>query len=186
MATISPYIPQYGGAAAPYSSLLNYGNQPAFGMPDLGDPNAALSGFQMPGAGGITDVLSGGGRGITSVMAPSIGESAGGRGIFGGLKGILSDSGFLGSTGADGIKTEGWGGAALGLGQGIANAYMGMKQYGLAKDQLAEGKRQFEKNYAAQQSTTNTALEDRQRARVASNPGAYQSVGAYMAQNGIK
>lgn len=93
--------------------------------------------------------------------------------------------GFLGSTAANGVKTQGWGGTALGVAQGLGSAFLGMKQYGLAKDQLAQGKEQFAKNYAAQQKTTNAAFEDRQRARVAANPGAYQSVGDYMKQNGI-
>jgi hypothetical protein len=82
-------------------------------------------------------------------------------------------------------KQQGWGMPAMGAAQGIFNAWMGMKQYGLAKDQLAEGKRQFGLNYDAQRSTTNAQLEDRQRARLASNPGAYQSVGDYMGTYGI-
>ena len=60
-----------------------------------------------------------------------------------------------------------------------------MKQYGLAKKTLEENKRQFQMNYDAQKQSTNTRLEDRQRARVASNSGAYQSVGDYMAANKI-
>jgi hypothetical protein len=87
-----------------------------------------------------------------------------------------------------GVKTNGWGGAALGLLQGLGSAYMGMKQYGMAKDQLAFSKDSFAKNYAAQRSMTNASLRDRQTARVASRQGAsnpYQSVGDYMAQNGI-
>lgn len=81
---------------------------------------------------------------------------------------------------------QGWGNMAFGALGGIANLYMGLQQLGVAKDTLAQNKAMFEKNYAAQKATTNANLEDRQRARIASNPGAYQSVGAYMAQNGIK
>lgn len=81
---------------------------------------------------------------------------------------------------------QGWGGMALGAIGGMANLYLGLKQYGLAKQQLAEGKRQFELNYDAQRKLTNSQLEDRQRARVASNPGGYESVGSYMDRNGIK
>lgn len=79
-------------------------------------------------------------------------------------------------------------GARVGLGalSGLANAFMSMKQYGLAKDTFNENKRQFELNYGAQRDTTNTQLRDRQAARVASNAGAYQSVDDYMAQNRIK
>lgn len=93
---------------------------------------------------------------------------------------------MMGYRNKDGTGSNGWGGMALGIMQGLGSAFMGMKQYGLAKEQLQFAKDSFEKNYAAQRSITNANLEDRQRARVASNPGAYQSVGDYMAQNGIK
>lgn len=85
-----------------------------------------------------------------------------------------------------GQKVGGYGGLALGAVQGLGSLYLGMQQYNLAKDALANSKSQFERNYAAQKTTTNASLEDRQRARVASNGGAYQSVGEYMAQNGVK
>jgi hypothetical protein len=98
----------------------------------------------------------------------------------------LKSTGAIGSTDAKGIKTDGWGGLALGAAQGLGSAYMGMKQYGIAKDTLENNKRQFDLNYNAQKTTTNAQLEDRQRARVASNASAYQSVGDYMKQNGIQ
>lgn len=93
--------------------------------------------------------------------------------------------GMLGYKDANGISQSGWGGTALGIAQGLGNLYMGMQQYGLAKKALAQSKEQFDKNYAAQRTMTNASLEDRQRARVASNPGAYQSVGDYMQQNRV-
>lgn len=80
---------------------------------------------------------------------------------------------------------QGWGNTAMGAAGGLFNAWMGMKQYGLAKDTLETNKQQFAQNFAAQQKMTNSRLEDRQRARVASNAGAYQSVGDYMKQNGV-
>lgn len=83
------------------------------------------------------------------------------------------------------LGPNGWGGLALGAAGGLASTIMGMKQYGLAKKTLAENKRQFQLNYDAQKQTTNTRLEDRQAARVAANPTAYQSVGDYMNKNRI-
>lgn len=80
--------------------------------------------------------------------------------------------GMLGGTDAFGNKTAGWGGLALGAVQGISNMYMGMKQFGLAKEQLASGKEQFNKNYAAQRTATNNAINDRNVARAASREGA--------------
>ena len=62
---------------------------------------------------------------------------------------------------------------------------MGMKQYGLAEDALKEQKRQFNINYEAQRKMTNSQLADRQRARVASNPNAYESVADYMKKWGV-
>lgn len=62
--------------------------------------------------------------------------------------------------------------------------YLGMKQYGLQKDALAQAKDQFNKNYAAQKGLTNSQLSDRQNARNASGTG-YQDTAGYMAQYGI-
>jgi hypothetical protein len=92
--------------------------------------------------------------------------------------------GMLGGTDAAGNKTNGWGGLALGAASGIANTFMGMKQYGMAKDALKENKRQFNLNYGAQRDTMNTRMEDRQRARVAANSSAV-GVDEYMAKNRI-
>jgi hypothetical protein len=107
-------------------------------------------------------------------------------GMFSRMGQWMKDSGFLGSRNTDGTFNQGWGGLALGGAQALGSLYMGMKQYGLAKDTLATNKAQFERNFDAQRRTTNAALEDRQRARVASNPGAYQSVGDYMNQNEVR
>lgn len=88
-----------------------------------------------------------------------------------------------------GFRWFGQGGAAptavKGLGT-LMNGWLGMKQLDLAKKQLRENKRQFDMNWGAQKNLTNSQLRDRQAARVASNPGAYQSVGEYMKQNGVQ
>lgn len=96
------------------------------------------------------------------------------------------DSSALGANGEK-LSMQGWGMPALQVATGAFNAWMGMKNYGLQKRQLAHSKQEFGLNYDAQRTTTNAQLEDRQRARVSSAPaGAYQSVGDYMSQNGIK
>lgn len=94
--------------------------------------------------------------------------------------------GFTGYTDKNGIKTDGWGGLALGGISALGGAFLGMKQYGLAKKQLAETKRQFDLNYGAQVKNMNTAMEDRQRTRVANNAALNESVDSYMAKNRIK
>lgn len=103
---------------------------------------------------------------------------------FKGDSGVLG--GFFGGKDANGNVSNGWGGAAIGAASSLMNGFMGMQQYGLAKQQFAQQKKEYEQNYAAQRQLTNSQLEDRQRARVASNPGAYESVGAYMDKNGVK
>jgi hypothetical protein len=98
-----------------------------------------------------------------------------GGGFLDRFKGWMGDSNNPGPLGV-GLKTAG----------GLASLFMGMKQYGLAKKQIGENTRQFDLNYDAQRRTTNARLEDRQRARVASNPNEYVSVGDYMQKNGIR
>ena len=90
---------------------------------------------------------------------------------------------MLGYEGANGA-VGGWGGMALGAASGIGQSLMSMKQYGLMEDQLKENKRQFDINYAMQKKSFNNQLEDRQRARVAANAGAYESVSDYMKKYG--
>jgi hypothetical protein len=112
-------------------------------------------------------------------------EAGGGSSMFNGVSNWLNDSGVLGKTLGDGTKLQGWGGMAVGAASGIMNSLLGFQQMGMAKDAAKESRRQFDLNYGAQVKTTNSQLEDRQRARVASNSGAYQSVGDYMKQYGI-
>lgn len=92
---------------------------------------------------------------------------------------------FLQQRNADGTTSGGYGTAALGALQGLGGLYLGMQQYNLAKDSLAFQKDSFARQFDVQKNLTNSQLEDRQRARVASNAGAYQSVGEYMKQNGV-
>lgn len=80
---------------------------------------------------------------------------------------------------------QGWGMPALGAVTSLANSWLAFKNYGLAKDQLAFGKEQFNKNYEAQRNLTNSHLADRQAARVAANPNDTMSVADYMAKWGI-
>ena len=61
-----------------------------------------------------------------------------------------------------------------------------MQMYGIAKDTLENNKAQFAQNYAAQRTTTNNALEDRQRSRInSSTTGSYESVGDYMKKHAV-
>lgn len=102
------------------------------------------------------------------------------------LGGVFNQNAMFGGTNlANNMKTTGWVSPALGVASGLASTYLGYKQYQVAKDTLEQNKRAFNLNFEAQKKTTNAALSDRQAARVASNPTAYQSVGDYMKQYGI-
>ena len=153
------------GAGWGYQSLADYNKMPG----------------SMPLLGQAPDVMAG-----LNTALPQLGEVTAGKPTWHG--GLLDDMMPKQTVGKNGVVTNdmGWGMPALGVASGAFNAWMGMKQYGLAKKQLAEGKQQFALNYDAQRTTTNAQLEDRQRARVASNAGAYQSVGDYMGANGIR
>ena len=92
---------------------------------------------------------------------------------------------FLGYTDpSSGYRSSGWGNTALGGAAALGNLYMGMKNYGLAKDSLALQKDQYAKNYAANMKLTNAQLADRQARRVQENPNA-MGVSEYMGKYGL-
>lgn len=150
-------------AAAPsYATLANFTKRP--------DTLSA-------GTAGLSDYL----QGATSSFAS--GDLLGGLKDIGSGIGNLLPEGFL-STTKDGIKTDGWGGMALGALQSGFGAYGAMKNYGLAKDAFNLQKEVAMTNLNANKKATNTRYEDRQRARVASGSG-YESVDSYMNKNRI-
>lgn len=76
-------------------------------------------------------------------------------------------------------------GAGINALQGLASAYLGFQNMGTAKKQAAQAQENWNKQWDANVKTTNASLADRQAARVASNPNAYQSVDSYMKKYGI-
>lgn len=123
--------------------------------------------------------------GLDAVGASIAGQP--GLGLMDSLKGWWNNASALNKFDGKGNMTQQ--GFAMPAIQGLSalmSGFLGMKQYGLAKDQFNFQKDAFATNLAAKKATTNAMLEDRQRARVASNSSAYQSVGDYMNQNGIK
>lgn len=83
------------------------------------------------------------------------------------------------------METLGWGMPALQGLSSLGNLYLGMKNYGLAKDQLRTQKEQFNMNYNNQKQLLNTQMEDRQRTEAGGSSKA-ESVESYMARNRIK
>lgn len=90
-------------------------------------------------------------------------------------------SDFLG-TGMSGLQV---GQLGLGLGNGLLSGYLGFQNLGVAKNQAKQAQKNWDKQWSANVKNTNGALEDRQRARIASNPNAYESVDSYMKKYGI-
>ena len=82
--------------------------------------------------------------------------------------------------------TQGTGNFMLSGLNSAMNLYMGIKNYNLAKQQIDMQKKEYERNFQAKQQMANSAMEDRQKARVASNPNAYMNVNEYMNKYGIK
>lgn len=98
------------------------------------------------------------------------------------LDSILGGFGGNNSGGMTGLQM-----GQLGLGgvTSLLNGYLGFQNLGLAKKQYQSQLDQFNKQWDANKKLTNASLADRQAARVASNPNAYQSVDDYMKKYGI-
>lgn len=160
------------GPQTPFSmESLNVGANAAMGI-DVANPtpltNPVVTGdWQSPFIKPGSDIPNIGASGVPGMPTPNMGGS-----WFDGMVGTK--------------ETPGWGGMAMGAASGISSAMLGWGQYNLAKDTLAQHKQEYAANYDAQKRTTNASMEDRQRARIASNAGGYQSVGDYMSKNGIK
>ena len=107
------------------------------------------------------------------------------QGIFGRIYGGVKDAFTSGGTDAKGYQTANAVSGGISAIASLTSAYMGMKQYGLAKNQFDFQKQAYDENRLAQATNYNTEIKDRQRARVASNPGAYEPVGSYMDKNRI-
>ena len=80
---------------------------------------------------------------------------------------------WLGSMDAKtGIKTPGMLDYGIGALSGLGNLFMGMQNYGLAKDQLKFQKQAHADNFGIQRSLVNQQIGDRNTARAASREGA--------------
>ena len=76
--------------------------------------------------------------------------------------------------------------AGVGLLTGGMSAWNGFQQNKLLKSNMNMQANQFREQMNLSKSNYNSKLEDRQRARVASNPTAYESVDSYMKKYGAK
>lgn len=92
---------------------------------------------------------------------------------------------FWSQTNSQGMQSPGWGQQGMNMGMGALQAYLAIRQYGLARDAFNENRRQFNLNYDNQAQQINRELEERQRTRVHDNPSFYESVGSYMDRNRV-
>lgn len=93
---------------------------------------------------------------------------------------------LLGGKLADGSMVNGMLPTGLGLANSLFSGWMGMKNYGLAKDQLKFSKEAFNKNFSAQANLINAQLADRARKRAYTDPGRAMSEDEYMSKYGVK
>ena len=161
---MATYFPSY--------NLDNLASQAQYGF------NAGLGGLF--GGGGAPNMLA-----ANSGISPA-GPTTGAASQQGMFNSIFNQQAMFGGTNPEtGAISGGWVSPLASLGGAIFGGIQGQQKLKLAQDQFAEGKRQFNANFEAQRKTTNTQLEDRQRARVASNPGAYESVDTYLKRNSV-
>lgn len=145
------------------------------------------SGIAKPSSGGLgLGNPGGGGKSLVSSQAINASRSLNfGGGGGSSFKPSVIDK-ALGYTDPDsGMQVSGYAPMALGAAQGLGSMYMGMKQYGLAKDQLAESKRQFNKQYESNKRLTNERLSTRHERRLKEGH-ADQSTTEYMKKYGVK
>lgn len=136
---------------------INYGNA---------IPNVNLSSDALANFGG------------DSASYTSIGNLLGGNGLTGGnvgqgLGGWMASNGTALNAGV-GLLTSGLG------------AWQGYNTNKLAKQQMNQQASQFNQQMTLSKGLLNQNMEDRQRARVASDPNTYQSVSEYMNKYGVK
>ena len=76
--------------------------------------------------------------------------------------------------------------SGIGLVTGGIGAWQGYNQNKLMRQNMGQQASQFREQMDLSKQNINRNIEDRQRARVASNPTAYESVDSYMKKYGVK
>jgi hypothetical protein len=159
------------GLKAPSNWGMNYGSQnvPSGNADYLNSMDLASDGY--PNSG------------IPNVGGLSYGQSMGGGATA--AAGSPWYKSLFDSKDDKGITTQGMLGTGISAAGSIFNAYMGMKQYGLAKEQFAFNKDMTTRNFNAQANLTNSHLADRQSARRAAGENVADPA-SYMREYGVK
>lgn len=183
----NPYIPDF--IENPGKQLLNsfmgWGGNQAIPMPgQLG--GESLSGFENFQTIANNQQTYGGTPGLNP-------GSSGWFNDWQNSTGFLGKNSMFGGVNDQGVATTGWVAPVLGGVSSLAQSWLGMQMLDQSKEELALKKDAFQfgkdfsiAQYNTQADTLNTAMRDRQAARVGANPNAYQSVGDYMKQNEVK
>lgn len=137
------------------------------------NPSGSLVPFQQSfaGLGDFSNIAS-----VNALDFLSRNPTAGAGGVATPVSGPSWWDGIVGGKNADGSSFNGLGGLALGTLQGFGNLYGSMKNYGLAKEDFEFKKAFAEKNLANQTQLVNNQIRDRNNARNAANPNAYQPI----------
>tara|TARA_R110002074_G_scaffold103764_4_gene223935 strand:+ start:209 stop:790 length:582 start_codon:yes stop_codon:yes gene_type:complete len=80
---------------------------------------------------------------------------------------------LFGKNNQDGTRDRGALMPMLNTFTGLASAYLGMKQYGLAKDSFKQSKKEFGLNYDAQRNITNQQIAGIAKSQYSANPDFY-------------
>ena len=119
-----------------------------------------------------------GGLNQTGINALNTSGNPAPEGFLGKLGGLFGSTDEFGKFQPSGLTV----GAQLGM--GMFNAWGGMRQLNLAKDQFKFQKDAYNKNYQNQKQLTNTRMEDRQNARNAFSD-RHEKTDSYMERNRI-
>lgn len=161
--------------------------------PFLGYNTPGLQLGQQAGLGGAQTQS----QSLSNYQVPELTANPGGyQGLSPTFQNIASDTGFsLPSYAQGGNSFSGLGNwasqntdllkAGAGLITGGLGAWNGMKQNKLMRQNMNQQASQFREQMDLSKQSINRNLEDRQRARVASNPVAYESVESYKKKYGV-
>jgi len=151
---------------------------PSAGAGDFGNTDYSIFGGTPPAQfGGFNTGAMAPGAGNYSITNPNAFSAGAGLGLGAGASGGNWWDGAFGK--------DGWGGTAISAAGGLASTYLGLKQYGLAKDIFAANQANADRNFAVQGGLTNARLEDRQTRRNIENPNS-MAAADYMAKYGVK
>ena len=172
---VAPTIPNTDFSLLP--SLGSSVSSPPIGGPSFSDQFSFGGGNTPQGSGAWSP--TGGGFGDTpqGSFSANLGNEQGG-GAWDSFSNWLTG----GVDSKTGEKTASGAGQIAGLGIGALNAWSGFQNLKLGREQLEQTRQSSDRNFANQVSTTNRQLEDRQRSRVAQNPGSALSVADYMSK----